>query len=87
MFPFPGIPVESELQVVRIYFNTALYDEIVRDKDGKMPIHQVDSNSCFSVEKGMVNFKTERINQLFSAGWISGRHNGSPHWLFSSERS
>ena len=36
-----GAVVETKLQVVRIFFNTALYDEIVRDKDGKMPIHQV----------------------------------------------
>ena len=40
----------------------------------------------FSVVKWMVNFKTEITNQLFSAGWISGRHNGSPHRLFGSER-
>ena len=35
---------EPKMQIMRIYFNTALYDEIVRDKDGKMPIHQVRMN-------------------------------------------
>ena len=40
----PATEIETKLQVVSIFFNTALFDEIERDKDGKMPI-RVDRRS------------------------------------------
>ena len=39
-FP-PATTIESKLQAVRIFLNTALFDKIERDKEGKMPINQV----------------------------------------------
>ena len=33
--------METKFQVMRFYFNTALFDEVRRDKSGKLPIHQV----------------------------------------------
>ena len=37
----PATTIESKLQAVRIFLNTALFDKIERDKEGKMPINQV----------------------------------------------
>ena len=37
----PATTIKTKLQAVRIFFNTALFDKIERDKDGKMPINQV----------------------------------------------
>ena len=37
----PGIRIEQDPQVVQIFLETALYDQIERDKKGSMAIHQL----------------------------------------------
>ena len=37
----PGMRIEKDPQVVQIFFDTALYDQIERDKKGSMEIHQL----------------------------------------------
>ena len=65
----PGKLIEKDPQVVAIFFNTALYDQIERDKKGSMAIHQ---QSC---EMSIILHSAKPSNQILPQDKRVNYHN------------